>query len=394
MWNQTLMKTSLVFVLGFGQGLLTSPKAVAETPVQHKLERGGQVSVHNPKGSVAIQGWDQETVEAVATRQGKVVGVDISQDSADHLVIAPSPRSASDVHLEIKVPRYAEIKSLECGEDIKVNGVAGAVRVTSTSGNLEISQVGPLNASTTSGDIRVETVSGRTLVNTSSGNIQILRAGPTEAKTTSGDVSVADTEGAVTARTNSGKITARNIGGDLFVKTISGGVSAENVKGLVNASSTSQEITVKNASGDAKAISISGDVRLECVKGRAESNTVSGSISLEGIGGDVEATTTSGDVRFNGILRPTGHYRLKSFSGEARMNLAGSVPGFTAALSTYSGDIETDFTLTVESPERQGAVNRRLVGRYGDGKTQVSLESFSGEIQLKKGNADKSEDCR
>ncbi len=394
MWNQTLISTLLIFVLGFGQELLASPNALAETPVQHKLERGGQVSVLNPKGSVAIQGWDQETVEAVATRQGKVVGVEISQDSANHLVIAPSPRSASDVHLDIKLPRYAEIKSVECREDVKVTGVTGAVRVTSTSGNLEISQVGPLNASTTSGDIRVEAVSGRTLVNTSSGNIQILRAGPTEAKTTSGDVRVADTEGAVTARSNSGKITARNIGGDLWVKTISGEVLAENVKGLVNASSTSQEITVRNASSDVKAISISGDVRLECVKGRAESSTVSGSISLEGIGGDIEATTTSGDVRFNGMLRSTGHYRLKSFSGEARMNLAGFVPGFTAALSTYSGDIETDFALTVESPERQGAVNRRLVGRYGDGKTQVSLESFSGGIQLKKGDAGKAVNCR
>jgi DUF4097 and DUF4098 domain-containing protein YvlB len=138
---------------------------------------------------------------------------------------------------------------------------------------------------------------------------------------------------------------------------------------------------------------MSGDLRLECAKGRVEINTVSGSILLTGIGGDVEATSTSGDVRFAGSVRPSGRYRLKSFSGEVRMELPGSVLGFTANLSSYSGEIETDFALTVESPEHQGAVNRRLVGRYGDGQSQISMESFSGEIQLKKGTSIKTGDC-
>ena len=397
MRNHALIYCILVWGLGASPGSWAAPRlpiVQANKTATWKLERGGQITVQNPGGEVLIQGWDQESVEAVATRQGKTFDVGVSQESANHLLIAPSPRSASGVRLEIKLPRYAEIKSVESRENVKVVGVSGAVRVHSSSGNLEFQQVGPLSAATSSGDIRVDGVTGRIEVSTSSGDVQIRQTGSAEAKTNSGDITVTDAGGAVTVRSGSGKITARNIGGDLLVKTTSGEVVAENIKGLVNASSTSQGISVRNADGDVKVGSISGDVRLECVKGRAESNTVSGSISLTGVGGDIEASTTSGDVRFDGELRPSGRYRLKSFSGEARMDLGGSVPGFTATLSTYSGEIDTDFALTVESPERQGAVNRRLVGRFGDGQAQISLESFSGEIQLKKGAAGKTANCK
>jgi DUF4097 and DUF4098 domain-containing protein YvlB len=393
---RTLFIFFWIYAFWAGQSLWATPKASSfqtEKTAQQKLERGGQVTVQNPKGEVVIQGWDQETVEVVATRHGKPVSVDVSQTAPNQVLITPSPRSSSEVLLDIKVPRYAEIKSVEAQEGIKVTGVSGGVRLRSSSGDLDILQVGPLSASTASGDIRADGVSGKAMVSTSSGNIQIQHAGSVEAKVSSGDVTILDVDGAATVKSNSGKITTRNISGDLWAKTTSGGVMAENIKGLVNASSSSEGITVRNAGGDVKAIAISGDLRVECTKGRVESNTVSGSILLTGIGGDVEATTTSGDVQFAGAVRPSGRYRLKSFSGKVRMGLAEPVPGFTVNLSTYSGEIETDFALTVESPEHQGAVNRRLMGRYGDGQTQISMESFSGGIQLKKGTTAKTGNC-
>jgi hypothetical protein len=83
---------------------------------------------------------------------------------------------------------------------------------------------------------------------------------------------------------------------------------------------------------------------------------------------------------------------LKSTSGHAHMTVPADAPGFTATLSSYSGEVETDFPLTVESP-LQGPVNRRIIGRYGDGQAQIQLDSFSTGVKLSKASADTIKDC-
>jgi hypothetical protein len=69
------------------------------------------------------------------------------------------------------------------------------------------------------------------------------------------------------------------------------------------------------------------------------------------------------------------------------------VPGFTATLSSYSGSVETDFPLTLDPALQRGSINRRLTGRYGDGQTQITLESFSQGVKLTKAAPESSNDC-
>src|SRR5439155_13319571 len=69
-------------------------------------------------------------------------------------------------------------------------------------------------------------------------------------------------------------------------------------------------------------------------------------------------------------------------------------PGFTATLSSYGGEIETDFPLNVESPLQRGAINRRIIGRYGDGQAQIVLDSFSQGVKLSKASAGALKDCK
>ncbi len=68
-------------------------------------------------------------------------------------------------------------------------------------------------------------------------------------------------------------------------------------------------------------------------------------------------------------------------------------PGFTATLITYSGEIETDFPLTVNTP-LSGPINRRIVGTYKDGQTLVTLDSFSGTVSIVKGVAGTQTACK
>src|SRR5882724_1431419 len=38
---------------------------------EHKLERGGKVSVSNHNGSISIRGWDKDVIEATAIGKGQ-----------------------------------------------------------------------------------------------------------------------------------------------------------------------------------------------------------------------------------------------------------------------------------------------------------------------------------
>src|SRR5262249_15572189 len=160
---------------------------------------------------------------------------------------------------------------------------------------------------------------------------------------------------------------------------LNGDVNVENVNGIVNVIVTSGNLSVRNAGSDVRAVSISGDTDIHCVKGRTEVNSASGSITLYGVAGDVDAVTVSGDVRFSGVIRTGGRYRLKSTSGEVNMAIQADAPGFAATLSSYTGGIETAFPLKLE-PQINDKLTRRIIGRYGDGQTQITLDSFNGTV--------------
>src|SRR5262249_5943810 len=133
---------------------------------------------------------------------------------------------------------------------------------------------------------------------------------------------------------------------------------------------------------------------LRCVKGSATVSSASGSINLIGVGGDVDASTASGEVIFKGALRAGGHYRLKSISGEVEMTLLPDAPGFTATLMSYSGEIETDVPLKRDSQWRGTPTNHRITGRYGDGQTQITLDSFRGTVRIAKGTPAMLKECK
>ncbi|MBA3554935.1 MAG: DUF4097 family beta strand repeat protein, partial [Gemmatimonadales bacterium] len=121
----------------------------------------------------------------------------------------------------------------------------------------------------------------------------------------------------------------------------------------------SGEVTVSDAKGEQISIDTgSGDIRL--TGGSAPR------ISLE---------TGSGGVTADLRVDPTS-LTVETGSG----NIAVTAPGTLGAeveIETSSGDIETDFPLQVTRHSRE-----HLVGRIGDGRGKIAIETGSGDVRL------------
>jgi hypothetical protein len=318
-------------------------------PITVKLARGGKVAISSRAGRIALSGWDRDVVQASASSENgpEPIETQTTGDTAHPrlLLIIPASsyrRYGREVKLEIKVPRYADVETLEGNRsDVEISDVDGVTVISAGNGDVAIARVGQLKVSRRSGEVRVKDVKG--------------------------------------------DFTARSYHGDIV---------ADNVAGTVDVATSNGDLTVHNAGSDVRANSATGDINVRCAKGRAEANSASGSITLVGIGGDAEASTASGEVMFTGTIRSSGSYRLRSISGEVLMTIQADAPGFTATLTTYSGGLETEFPLKVESPVQRGPVNRRLTGTFGDGKAKIALDSFSGLVKIAKGNAVKLKECK
>ncbi|HEY6333891.1 MAG TPA: hypothetical protein VI756_31530 [Blastocatellia bacterium] len=374
-------------------------------PVQ-KLSAGGSVRIQNPSGPITVDGWDQDTVQATVEGSEGEGQVSVQEESSGIVSIRPNVQvrqRRGEVHLVIKIPRSAGIESLSTGRGaVQVTGVQGPVNVRTNSGELRIANVGPLSASTSNGDIQVNSVSGtarlesqsgsveasdisgRANIQTANGDVRAVRTGQLLIHSNSGGITADSVNGSATLETNNGDVTVKDVTGDVIAKLQSGDFRGEDIGGLVNLTITSGEARATRIGGDLRVTAISSDIDVKCVKGSVELASVSGSITLNGIAGDASAVSTSGSVTFNGPIRPRGHYRLKSVSGEVSLRIPADSPGFTATLASYSGEIQTDFPIKLDSPIQSGPINRRVVGRYGDGQSEITLDSFSGTALLGK----------
>lgn len=224
---------------------------------------------------------------------------------------------------------------------------------------------------------------------------------PSYLTNTRNDVSVTNLDTPVSIF-SSGDVQATRVGG-LEAKTRASSVSVREVSGPVNITTVTGAVIVKDAQGDVRAVSISGTISIECARGRAEAGTTNGSITLTGIGGDLDVNTTGGTISFTGAIREGGRYRLKSMSGIVRMFIQREPPGFLASLSSYKGQILLDFelkselsasTATPDLPQTQGQPVRRMMGRYGEGDARITLDSFSGAVQLARSPSEVWKSCR
>ena len=193
-----------------------------------------------------------------------------------------------------------------------------------------------------------------------------------------GNIRVIDLDGGVNLRTDDGNITVRGVGSP-------GG-------GLVQATMGSGSVDLSNINGDVRVVAISSNITLQCVKGDVAARVSSGTIESSNIDGDVELNASSGALSFTGTIHSERRYRLRVLSGNVDMNIPDKV-GFTAVLTSYSGQLHTDFQFP-NAPTPPSRSNQRIIGKYGDGRGRIELDSFNGSVSLRKMVAHNDTDCQ
>jgi DUF4097 and DUF4098 domain-containing protein YvlB len=178
-------------------------------------------------------------------------------------------------------------------------------------------------------------------------------------------ISVEGVEGDVSAEAVTGPVTVRGGRGTIRVNSVNGGVEVTGVRGSVEAGSVSEGVILRDVEGRVRVESVSGDVALERITSDA-----------------VEASTVSGGLRFEGAMRPGGSYRFESHSGDVTVILP-EHPDVAVSVSTYSGEFASSFP--VQSRSTYTSVRGRgkeFDFTLGDGRAELSLQSFSGLIRL------------
>ena len=412
----TITAITVMTILAAG-GFAARPASPAVTSQnEQQLAPGSRLAISNDSGPISVTGWDKDTVQAGIAGERDLAAVKMYQQTGKSglmiISVNPTGRHSDEPHLILKVPRAVVIESLHSGSgDIDISGVKGPISANTGSGTMKISNVGPINAQTgsgditaasvagdaslqtSSGDIRASGISGRASLFTGSGDIKVEGAGTLAAKNASGGITARSIDGSASIQANSSDVDIRGVKGDLIARITSGDLIADNIGGLVDAIVTSGDVSITHSAGDVRISTISADVKVQCAAGLVRVGSASASIQLSGIGGDVEAKTTSGDVSFTGVIKPRGHYILRSTSGSVRMAIQPDAPGFTATLASYSGEMETDFPLRLEGSLTGGRVNRKVTGRFGDGGADITLDSFSSTVTLTKLVAAKMPKC-
>jgi DUF4097 and DUF4098 domain-containing protein YvlB len=196
-------------------------------------------------------------------------------------------------------------------------------------------------------------------------------------------------DASVTLRSVSGTVKVSSINGELRAESISGDIIASSIRKLRMAKTVSGDLEISDAEAEEfSASTVSGDVIVNKLKaGGFDAQTVSADLRLTDVEVDhVTLRSVSGDIDYLGRLLRNGRYQFQSHSGDIRITPADN-RGFAIEASTFSGDVRSDYALTVQSQPGNSlgpGRNRSVRGSFGDASATLTLQSFSGDIVIVK----------
>ncbi len=230
-------------------------------------------------------------------------------------------RRSVEIDVTVAVPARARLECETARGDFEAVGLAQAASFVSTSGDVDLSQLGgPVRVQTTSGDVTLRDLAQPPTLRLTAGDVDAVGiAGPLTIRATSGDLSVRQVRGGVRLETSTGDIEAEEIEGSTSISTSAGDV----VLGLV----AGDTCVVETASGDIEA-------RLDAAPRLVNIRSSAGDVDFRlpaGVGGSIDVQTATGAIRVRSAIEVQTMNRNRL---TGRLGGTGSV-----AIRTSSGDI-------------------------------------------------------
>ncbi len=229
-------------------------------------------------------------------------------------------------------------------------------------------EIGYFEYSMASSRVQIRAKSRRNRMGESRIEVSVPIGTEVRASSVSGDVAVRGSAGRVTANTVSGEVEVRDASDMVEIHAVSGDLRGEKLRGRIRANT------------------VSGDLRLDDVVGDLRGKTVSGSLTARGSLDGLEFESVSGDFEFRGDFRGTGTFSANTHSGDVRLTLPENLAA-NLELRTFSGDMRTEFPLTLRPGESIGRRSREMQTTINGGGARVRLGTFSGDITIQKGAA-------
>ena len=189
-------------------------------------------------------------------------------------------------------------------------------------------------------------------------------------------------EAELAIETVSAEITVSGTGGRLLdASSVSGKIRLDSVSRELEVGSISGTIELSGNGERAHVDTVSGDINLRSNRARMKLETVSGSITATSdMYRDFSGSSVSGDIVLRGKPTTDAHLGAETMSGDVSVDLPADISARIDA-ETFSGRIRSDFG-TVEEPEH--GPGRSLGTTIGDGGTRITIETFSGDINIRR----------
>ena len=170
---------------------------------------------------------------------------------------------------------------------------------------------------------------------------------------------------------------------ELSLESVSGDIVANGAPRRAAVESVSGDVVLTFNSGDVEASAVSGDLTLNGrLNGEVSVETVSGNMRVDSRGERLRrlsACSGSGDAELRAALAPDGEISMESVSGDltliAPRDLSAKVSG-----ESFSGDLNAPGAKIEREEFGPGS---SFHTRYGAGKGEVRIETFSGDATLR-----------
>ncbi len=253
---------------------------------------------------------------------------------------------------------------------IDLSTISGDIMVTGWSRNeariKASSERGQLRFSASSSRISIEAQSRRGRMGETRYELSVPQGVRVMLQSTSGDVSARDINGPTDVRTTSGDIVLHGASGHIEISTTSGDIEASRLRGDIEVDAVSGEFDVTDVEGTIRVETVSSDIVLRNIRVR-----------------EATASTVSGEIMFDGAIARDGRYDFRSHSGNVTLRVPADA-GARFEVETYSGELDSDFPITLMPGDRSRSRPRRFEFSIGSGTSRIIAETFSGDIILER----------